>query len=334
MSNLSDVERELEERFGRPLTAEERAQLHAAAAQGAAPAAADADADADADAHGAADAAGAAPVRGSVLRRAAAPAPPRPTAEQEQQKQKQERTGIARFVMPVVFGALAVAKWSTVIFKVKFLGLFLSIGAFQLLWQNWWVAVGVVVLIFIHELGHMIESRRQGIQVGWPQFIPFLGAYVTLKELPANAWRGATVALAGPLLGGAAAVACWIAAEATGSETLAALAHIGLLLNLFNLAPIGFLDGGRIVDALDLRLWVAGLAVMGGVAAVLHNGILIVVLIVSALDVWSRWKTMDARLASPYYAIGTRRMLTVGVLYLGLAILLVLGMEATDVPRR
>ena len=110
-----------------------------------------------------------------------------------------------------------------------------------------------MLLIFVHELGHVLELRRQGVPASAPLFIPFLGAVVGMRELPDDAWKEAQVALAGPILGSVGAAVFWVAAEATGSELLLALAFVGFFLNLFNLIPIVPLDGGRAAAALCIR---------------------------------------------------------------------------------
>ncbi len=111
-----------------------------------------------------------------------------------------------------------------------------SIGGYTLLW-GWQFGVGFVALIFCHEMGHVLEARRQGLPVTAPLFIPFLGAMITMKEMPHNAWREAQVALAGPLVGSLAAAACWGIGTYTDSNFWRALAFAGFFINLFNLIP-------------------------------------------------------------------------------------------------
>ena len=115
---------------------------------------------------------------------------------------------------------------------------------------GWRFGLGFVLLILVHELGHYVEARRQGLKPQLPVFIPFLGAYVALRDQPFDPWRNALVSAAGPFAGGLAALACLLYGSAVDSPLLHALAYSGFLLNLFNLIPIGFLDGGHI-----LRSW-------------------------------------------------------------------------------
>jgi Zn-dependent protease len=133
---------------------------------------------------------------------------------------------------------------------VKFAGLFLSVGAYALLW-GWQFGVGFVLLILIHELGHAAEAKRQGLHVSAPTFIPFIGAYVTIRHAGLPPWRSATISLAGPVFGGAASAVCWALGNAYDSRVLHALAFTGFFLNLFNLIPIGFLDGGQVLRAAE-----------------------------------------------------------------------------------
>ncbi|MGH2997595.1 MAG: site-2 protease family protein, partial [Gaiellaceae bacterium] len=91
------------------------------------------------------------------------------------------------------------------VFKFKIFtvagSMLVSIAAYALLW-GWQFAFGFVLLLLVHELGHVLEAKRQGLPVSAPMFIPFLGALITLKQLPDNAWAEAKVAIAGPIVGG------------------------------------------------------------------------------------------------------------------------------------
>jgi Zn-dependent protease len=208
----------------------------------------------------------------------------------------------------------------------------ISIGAYALLW-GWQFAVGFVVLLLVHELGHVVEAKRQGLPVSAPMFIPFLGAVIMLKQLPDNAWNEAKVAIAGPILGGLGAAAVWGLGEAMDSDLLVALAFTGFFLNLFNLAPISPLDGGRIVAAIHPVLWIIGLIVLVGLTILAPNPILILILILGGLESWRRWQNRHAPEAERYYKVTTQQRWITGISYIVLAGLLTLGMSGTFVER-
>ena len=148
---------------------------------------------------------------------------------------------IRKAVGPVIALVIAGAKWSFVLFK--FSSIFIAIAAYALIF-GWKFAVGFVLLIFIHELGHYIEAKREGLSPKLPVFIPFLGAYVQYTR--GHPWQTVRVAIAGPILGGAAAAVCFAIAQSNGSRILYALAYSGFFLNLFNLLPFGIFDGGAV----------------------------------------------------------------------------------------
>src|SRR5262245_59487057 len=123
----------------------------------------------------------------------------------------------------------------------KFGIVFVAFGGYALIW-GWKFGLGVVLLIFVHEMGPWLEARREGLNPSWPVFIPFLGAYV--KHTRGNPWQTARVAIAGPILGGVGALACYVVGQANDSGLMIALAYFGFVLNLINLLPFGILDGG------------------------------------------------------------------------------------------
>jgi membrane-associated protease RseP (regulator of RpoE activity) len=142
---------------------------------------------------------------------------------------------------------LAALKWGFVF--AKFFSFFISVAAFSFWFHSWTFAFGFVLLIAIHELGHVFEARRQGLKVSLPTFIPFIGAYVTIERAGLTPWRNALISLAGPLFGGVASAVVWGFGAHRDSEMLQVLANMGFLLNAFNMLPIGFLDGGQTVHA-------------------------------------------------------------------------------------
>jgi len=232
----------------------------------------------------------------------------------------------------VALGALLV-KFGGLLFKAKFFfSIFIS-AALYVWWGGWWVGIGLIVLLFVHEMGHVLEAKRQGLPVSAPVFIPFLGAMILLKEMPQDAWNEAKVAIAGPLVGSAGAAVIWIAAEATNSNHLRAVAFLGFFINLFNLLPVVPLDGGRIVGALHPALWFVGFLALLGLVFVRPNPILIIILIISGMELWQRWRIRNHPEVQGYYKVTPRRRAIMAVLYFGLAILLVLGMNATHFDR-
>jgi Zn-dependent protease len=161
---------------------------------------------------------------------------------------EQERSIVRRSLeriggLAVVIGGAAL-KWGFLF--VKFGAFFVSFAAYSFWFGSWQFGLGFALLILVHELGHVVEARRQGLPVSLPTFIPFIGAFVTVQHAGVSPYRRALVSLAGPLAGGLAAAAVWAYGADNHITWLVVLANLGFLLNAFNLLPIGFLDGGTV----------------------------------------------------------------------------------------
>ncbi|MGH3066820.1 MAG: site-2 protease family protein [Gaiellaceae bacterium] len=241
---------------------------------------------------------------------------------------------LRRLAAPIIALGFLVLKYGALLLKLKVVttaaSMLVSIAAYAWIWGLPF-AVGFVVLIFVHELGHVIELRRQGVPASAPLFIPFLGAVIGMKQLPDDAWKEARVALAGPILGSIGAAGFWIAGEAANSDILIGLAFVGFFLNLFNLIPIVPLDGGRAAAALHPGIWFAGLALMVGLLIVSPNPILILIVILGGLDLWRRWRERGEN--AEYYRLSSGKRLAVAVVYIGLIGVLALAVTGTYVER-
>ncbi len=147
---------------------------------------------------------------------------------------------------------------------------------------GWRYAVGFVGLILIHEMGHYLAARQRGLAVGLPTFIPFLGAWIQLKEQVMDAETEAYVGIAGPILGSVGAFVCYLVYSRSGDPLYLALAYAGFMINLFNLIPLSPLDGGRIVAIISERIWLVGVPVLVGLLILHPSPVLVIVLVLAA----------------------------------------------------
>ena len=215
---------------------------------------------------------------------------------------------------------------------VKFFSIFISVAAYALL-GGWQWGVGVVLLIFVHEMGHWLEARRQGLEASWPTFIPFIGAYVLIRHAGLPPWRNALISLAGPFLGGIGAAVCWGIGGARDSQLFMTLAYTGFLLNLFNLLPVVPLDGGRAMAALSPWLWLVGFGALAALAFAWPNPIMLLILVFGGLESWRRWQERKSPEGRAYYNVARHSRILVAATYIVLAGLLAFGMAGTHVPR-
>lgn len=184
---------------------------------------------------------------------------------------------------------------------------------------GWRYAVGFVVLLFVHEMGHYIFARQRGLEVGLPTFIPFLGAWVQLKDLPHDAETEAYVGLGGPLVGTVGALAAYFLARNEGSNWLLAVAYSGFFLNLVNLIPIIPFDGGRITAVLTPKLWLLGVPLLGALFWYFPSPMLIIFALLAAPHAWRAWKFRhDSEEGQTYYQVSAGKKWEYGICYVAL----------------
>lgn len=162
------------------------------------------------------------------------------------------------------------------------LSMMLSLGVYWAAW-GWMFALGLVLSMYVHEMGHVAALQRYGIKATAPMFVPGLGAFVRLKQYPASPGEDARVGLAGPLWGLGASLAAYGAFLATAAPYWAAIARVGAWLNLFNLMPLWQLDGGRGFRALSRGQRMVVVLALGAAWAMARDGLLVLLLIVGAL---------------------------------------------------
>lgn len=194
------------------------------------------------------------------------------------------------------------------------------------LFLGWAFALGLVLLIFIHEMGHVLALRYYRLNASPPIFIPFLGALINLRQPPPDAKVEAVVGIGGPIAGTVGALACFAWYLATKNQLALELSYFGFFLNLFNMIPMPPLDGGRITAAISPWFWILGLLVLGGmVYSDIRQGrdvsILLLVLLISLPRVIATLARPEYRRGA-YYAITRRASWSIGVSYIVLLALL------------
>ncbi len=200
----------------------------------------------------------------------------------------------------------------------------LSVAVYALIF-GWWYAVGFVLLLLVHELGHYMAARQRGLDVGAPTFIPFVGAWIELKDRPHDVETEAWIGIAGPLLTAGASTTCYFLARNYDSQLLLAVSYAGFFLNLFNLIPLSPFDGGRITAILSPRVWLLGVPILVGLFIWRPSPMLILMALLAAPQVVKAWKfDPNAPENQQYYQATPAQRLEYGCYYLGLTAFLAL----------
>jgi Zn-dependent protease len=267
-----------------------------------------------------------------------APVPPAPTPAAPPPR----RSGFRRFATPIFLVLVAALKWGKALLlllpKAKLLttsaSMLVSVAAYALIW-GWRFAAGFVALLFIHEMGHYIQLRREGVKPSGMLFIPFLGAAVGTRSLGGSALAEARVGLAGPILGSLATAALIPIALSSDDEFWRALAFTGFFLNLFNLLPVVPLDGGRAMAAMAPWMWFVGFGAMLLMLLVWPNPILLLIVLLGGFETYRRWKHRKDPVEgnADYYRVKPVHRLLVAGVYVALVIGLAIGMDLTHVER-
>src|SRR6267142_1565689 len=231
---------------------------------------------------------------------------------------------IAKFFANLKFVLLPLLKFLPILLKSGGTML-LMIWVYTQIW-GWQFALGFVLLLLVHESGHLLVAKKFGLKVGAPVFIPFMGAFIALKEAPRNAWIEACVGIGGPMLGTLGALLCNALGEVFNAPLFIALAWFGYFLNLFNLTPVGMLDGGRIVTALSRWLWLPGFVVLLWFGWKYPNFVVWLMIFLSVPRIYSLFRkhTEEER---RYFEVTRSQRWTMSILYFGLIAVLALGMH-------
>ena len=191
----------------------------------------------------------------------------------------------------------------------------LSVVAYSWIF-GWWYAVGFIALLYAHEMGHYIAAKKCNINVGLPTFIPFVGAWIALKELPHSVKDEAYIGFAGPFVGTLAALLCYYLSRTYDSNLLLAISYAGFFLNLFNLIPISPLDGGRIIAIISPKIWFLGVPLLVLAFIYIHSPLIIFILILAFPQLKKAWQFDPKAIENQrYYDVSLEDRLMYSVYY-------------------
>lgn len=236
--------------------------------------------------------------------------------------------GLLNFSKLAVIGKLLF----TLLKASKFAGTFISMGVTVVLYAQfygWLFALGFVAVIFVHEMGHYVTSKRLGLDVSAPTFIPFLGAFIKMKTMPKSVREEAITAIGGPLAGAFITLVCIGLYILTNNHYWAGLAYLSAFINLFNLLPFGSLDGGRISKAISPFIWVIGLVMALFLIWKLHAYILLIIVFYGIYEVFTMYQKKSE--TAQYLFVEPSFRLKIGFSYLlliaALAILMIYSLD-------
>src|SRR5216683_2038275 len=248
---------------------------------------------------------------------------------------KRTNRGILGGLAAAAAAAFAYGKYALLLlFKIPFattlVSLLVSFGGYAIFYGPWF-AVALVTMILVHEMGHVIEIRRQGMQATAPIFIPFLGAAIFQRSHPTDALKQAQIGIAGPIAGTIGATVAFALYGSLHSPVLLLAALIGFYINLFNLIPIWQLDGSWILAPVSKWFMVVGYAGLAVGALLFHfllNPLVIIIAVLGIPSLIERFRTAN----NPYYtSVPVRARWAMGAAWLALVVYLgVFSLQASS----
>lgn len=246
------------------------------------------------------------------------------------------RERLKKLFAPLAAVGAFLAKFGAVIFKLKYFAFFGSFAVSLLAYAQFWgwkFGLGFVLLLLVHELGHVLALRMRGIRNSALVFVPLLGAFTSWRPTERNPYQEAETALAGPVIGTAGSLVVGYIGHVQGSALLGSIAFTGLFLNMINLAPVPVLDGGRLTHLLHPSVWVLAIAGLIGWEFFRPNKIVVVLVILAVYQFIHQLRDRDGSFAANSAFITSAERLRISSVYAVTIAAILIGMHATYAER-